>query len=58
VLNISDTFYEKLRFESINEKKSVQQLLAERLMNKCFDNNVEEAFQAWMNQEINKIIGE
>ena len=56
VLNISDSTYEKLRFEAIFEKKSVQQVIADRLMHKPFDKEVEESFEAWMSQEINKII--
>lgn len=56
VLNISDSTYEKLRFEAILEKKSIQQLVAERMFHKPFDNEVEEAFEAFMTDEIEKII--
>ena len=58
VLNISDTTYEKLRFESIHEKKDIQQLIAERIFYKRFHPEVEEAFENWMDQEINKIVKE
>lgn len=58
VLNISDTTYEKLRFEAILEKKSIPELLAERVFHKPFHDEVEEAFENWMNQEIEKIIQE
>jgi predicted CopG family antitoxin len=58
VLNISDSTYEKLRFEAIIEKKSVQQIIQERVFHKPFDSEVEEAFEDWMNLEIDKIIKE
>lgn len=58
VLNISDSTYEKLRFEAIKEQKSIPQLLAERVFHKPFDPEVEEAFENWMEQEIEKITGE
>lgn len=58
VLNISDTTYEKLRFEAILEQKSIPDLLAERVFHKPFDKEVEEAFEEWMNKEIEKIIKE
>lgn len=58
MLNISDTTYEKLRFEAILEQKSIPDLLAERVFHKPFDKEVEEAFEEWMNKEIEKIIKE
>ena len=58
VINISDCTYEKLRFEAIMEKKSIQNLIAERLFERPFHRNVEEAFEKWMNTEIEKIIKE
>jgi len=58
VLNISDSTYEKLRFEAIHEKKDVQQVVANRIFHKPFHAEVEEAFEDWMNLEIEKIIKE
>ena len=58
VLNISDSTYEKLRFEAILEKKSVQQVIQDRVFYKPFDPEVEEAFEEWMEREVNKIIEE
>lgn len=58
VLNISDSTYEKIRFEAILERKSIPELIAERVFHKPFHPAVEEAFEAWMNQEIEKIIKE
>ncbi len=57
VLNISDSTYEKLRFEAIHEKKSVQQVIEDRIFHKPFHEEVETAFDAYMEQEINNIIG-
>lgn len=58
VLNISDSTYEKLRFEAIKEKKGIQELIAERVFHKPFDQDVLEAFEAWMSEEIEKITKE
>lgn len=58
VLNISDSTYEKLRFEAIREKKNIPELLAERIFHKPFHPEVEEAFEDWMEQEIEKITKE
>lgn len=57
VLNISDLTYEKLRFEALHEKKDIQQLLAERVFHKPFHEEVERAFDEWMDQELEKITG-
>lgn len=57
VLNISDTTYEKLRFEAIHEKKSIQEIIQERVFHKPFYDEVEEAFNAWMDDEVAKITG-
>lgn len=57
VLNISDSTYEKLRFEAIHEKKSVQEVIQDRVFHKPFHQEVQEAFDAWMEQEVNNIIG-
>ncbi len=56
VLNILDSTYEKLRFEAIKERKSIPELIQERVFYKPFDPEVEEAFEAWMETEVNKII--
>ncbi len=56
VLNISDTTYEKLRFESIRDKKSIPEVIQERIFYKPFDQNVEEAFENLMQSEIYKIM--
>lgn len=56
VLNISENTYEKLRFEAMSERKNIPELIAERVFHKPFSQEVEEAFDNWMNQEIEKII--
>lgn len=58
VLNISDSTYEKLRFEAINEKKDIAKLIEERIFYKPFNESVETAFSNWMDTEINKITRE
>lgn len=57
VLNISDVLYEKLRFEAIHEKKSVVECIQTRIFHKPFDPEVEEAFDQWMEKEIDNITG-
>jgi len=57
VLNLSDYTYEKLRFEAIHEKKDVQAVIKDRLLHKEFHPEVEEAFDKWMEEETNKILG-
>ena len=56
VLNISDNTYEKLRFEAIEEKKSIVDVVAERIFEKPFSEDVLKAFEEWMEKEISKII--
>lgn len=58
VLNISDSTYEKLRFESLLEKKNIQELIKERIFYKSFPPEVEEAFEIWMEANISKITEE
>lgn len=58
IFNVSDATYEKLRFEAILEKKSVQQVIQDRVFHKPFNPEVEEAFEIWMEKELNKIIEE
>ena len=55
VLNISDGNYEKFRFEALQNKKSVQDVVAERLFEKPFSQDVEEAFNAWIEKSIKQI---
>jgi 5-bromo-4-chloroindolyl phosphate hydrolysis protein len=56
VLNISDSTYEKLRFEAIQERKGIQELIQERVFHKPFSKEVEEGFDKLMNDEVEKII--
>jgi hypothetical protein len=58
VLNISDSSYEKLRFEAIREKKCIPDLIAERIFHKPFHEEVQNSFSEWLEQEINKILEE
>ena len=58
IINISENTYEKLRFEAIEEKKNISELLYERIFFKPFSPEVEEAFESWMNQQIEKICEE
>lgn len=57
ILNIPDSVYEKFRFEALNEKKSVHEIISTRLAYKPFDLEVEKAFSNWMDEEIEKITG-
>jgi len=58
VLNMSDSTFERLRFESIAEQKSVQDIIRDRILLKPFSPEVEQAFQTWIDQEMDRIIAE
>lgn len=58
VLNISDFDYERFRFEAIHERKSVQDVIRERLFTKEFHEEVVEAFDQWMSENLNAIMNE
>ena len=57
IINLSDSDYEKFRFEAIHEKKSIESIIRERIMSKPFCNEVEEAFDEFMEKEMQNIIG-
>ncbi len=58
ILNISDSVYEKFRFEALHEKKSIHDMIGIRLAHKPFDEEVEKAFSMWMSEEISRIVGD
>ena len=58
VLNITDFDYERFRFEAIHERKSVQEVIRERLFTKEFHEEVVEAFDSWMTESLNEIMNE
>lgn len=58
IVNMSDSTYEKICFEAIKKKKSISQIISERILYKKFDGEVEESFSEWMNEEVEKIIAE
>lgn len=58
MLNISEATYEKLRFESIRDKKSIQEIIHERIFYKPFSYEVEEAFLNLMDQQLIKLLKE
>lgn len=55
VLNISDTTFEKLRFEAIHLKKSVRDIIEERLLERQFSKEVEEAYDDLLNKEFREM---
>ena len=58
VLNISDVEYEKFKFEAILEKKSIPELIKERIFLKPFCQEVEQAYDSWASQQIQKLLNE
>lgn len=56
VINISDSTYEKLRLESIKEKKEISSILAERIVFKKFDEDIEESFSKFCDQSFTDLI--
>ncbi len=57
IINISESTYEKLRFESIEEKKSIEDILKERIFYKNFSENVEKAWIELMNEKLETLVG-
>lgn len=55
VLNISESTYEKLRFEALHERKSIHEIIQERLFVKPFHEEVLEAYDDFMIQQIEHI---
>lgn len=55
-INIADTQYEKLRFEAIREKKSIQEIIKDRIFFKPFHEDVENAFSEFMQDEFQEIL--
>ena len=58
VLNISDVDYEKFRFEAIHERKDVREVIRSRLFHKPFDSEVEEAYDAWLQEQLIEIMND
>jgi len=58
VLNLSDTTYEKLRLETIEQKKDVHTIIKDRIFHKPFSAFVEEAFEEWETKELCKLLKE
>ena len=58
VLNISDVDYEKFRFEAIHERKDVREVIRSRLFHKPFDLEVEEAYDAWLQEQLIEIMND
>jgi len=58
VVNICDATYEKLRLECINEKKSIQEIIQDRIYHKPFTDEIQLEYERWIEKEINLILGE
>ncbi len=56
IINISESTYDKLRFESIEEKKSIEEILKERIFYKKFSENVEKAWSELMKEKIETLV--
>lgn len=55
VLIFTDTLYEKFRFEAIEQRKSINEVVKDRVLSKPFSNEVERFFDEWLTTEINNI---
>ena len=56
ILNISDSTYEKLRFEAMLERKSIQTVIHNRIFEKPFAGEVEQAFDEWLSEEVERMM--
>jgi hypothetical protein len=43
ICNISDSVYEKLRFEALRDRKSIQEVIQDRIICKPFDSEIEKS---------------
>lgn len=55
IINIPDDKFELLRFEAIYERKSVADILKERIFHKPFHKLVKGAYDQWMEKEFNSL---
>ena len=58
VVRISEMDYERIRFEALLEKKSIRDILKERLFFKPFSESVHEAIGSLIEKKIHKILQE
>lgn len=56
VINISDCDFEKIRFEAIEKKKSVQDVIKDRILEKEFSPDVITAFNQLMETQLKEIL--
>ena len=55
VINISDVTYQKLQYESIRDKKSINEIISERIFFKPFSEEIQKALDEFISAEINKL---
>lgn len=56
VLNISDCEFEKLRFEALHQEKSIQDILKDRIFFKPFHEEVLEAYDKLMENDLIELL--
>lgn len=56
MLNISDNSYLKLSFEAMEQKKSIKDIIKERIFLKDFSADVNEAFDNWMQNKLEDML--
>lgn len=56
VLTISEIDFEKFRFESIEQRKSIEQVLSDRLFYKSFSLDTLNAVDAWLEENIKELM--
>ncbi len=54
--NINDSEFQKLRFEALWNKKSVSEVIKERLFERPFSSEVEESYNSWIESNIQRIL--
>ncbi len=58
ILNMSDITYLKLQYEALEEKKSINQIIGERILYKKFSEDVENAYEKNLEDELKKLFKE
>lgn len=58
IVNLSDSTFEKIRFEAIEKQKSLQEVISERLLSTPFSSEAEEAYNKLWDSEFTRLLGD
>jgi hypothetical protein len=58
IVNMSDSEYEKFRFEAMHECKSIPKVISDRIFTKPFHEEVEKAYDEWIEQQLTTMMNQ